>query len=232
MHRRGPGLHVANDYRACSLRWPALSFGVVAAEVGRRESDRRRDDRPREQNGASRKRRCQTCAYLPELRPYLEEAWDHSEGQVYVVEGYRSSAANLRTRFTAIIKRAGLAPWPKLFQNLRASRETELMMTFPAKDVASWIGNSVAVAMESYAMALEQSFANAKTRLTAVSGSTGGSNDDEQTPSAAITTPQKISNSSDTARQSSKRGTVRVATHLVREAGMGDTELESVTSAV
>ena len=29
------------------------------------------------------------------------------------------------------IKRAGLTPWPKLFQNLRSTRETELAETFP-----------------------------------------------------------------------------------------------------
>ena len=31
-------------------------------------------------------------------------------------------------------------------QNLRASRETELMAKYPAKDATAWIGNSVAVA--------------------------------------------------------------------------------------
>jgi hypothetical protein len=46
-----------------------------------------------------------------------------------------------------MIKVEGLAPRPKLLQNLRASRETELMAIYPAKDVASWFGNSVPITM-------------------------------------------------------------------------------------
>ncbi|PAY19120.1 integrase [Rhodopirellula sp. SM50] len=99
-----------------------------------------------------------------ELRPYLESAWDRAPdgpGSEYVVNRYRSSAANLRSQFTRIIERAGHKPWPRLFQNLRASRETELMAKFPAKDVASWLGNTVAVAMKHYAMRTEEAFRKA-----------------------------------------------------------------------
>jgi hypothetical protein len=48
-----------------------------------------------------------------------------------------------------------------LIQNLRASRETELMAKYPAKDATSWIGNSVAVANKHYAMKLRDSFSRA-----------------------------------------------------------------------
>jgi transcription initiation factor TFIID subunit TAF12 len=60
-----------------------------------------------------------------------------------------------------VIKQAGLVPRPKLLQNLRASRETELMAVYPAKDVASWLGNSVPVALAHYAMATAESFQRA-----------------------------------------------------------------------
>ena len=43
------------------------------------------------------------------------------------------------------------------------------MARFPAKDVASWLGNSVPVAMSHYAMPSAESF------RAAVSGSTSGS---------------------------------------------------------
>ena len=71
---------------------------------------------------------------FPKLRPYLEEANGLAPvGTVYVVERYRKGSmgpkgwrnCNLRTQFERIIKRAGLEPWPRLFHNLRASRETE-----------------------------------------------------------------------------------------------------------
>ena len=63
---------------------------------------------------------------FPELRPYLEEAFDEAApGTRYVINRYRSTNANLRTQLIRIIKRAGLVPWEKPFQNLRSTREKE-----------------------------------------------------------------------------------------------------------
>ncbi len=44
---------------------------------------------------------------------------------------------------------------------MRASRETELLAVYPAKDVSSWLGNSAPVAMKHYAMATAESFERA-----------------------------------------------------------------------
>ena len=58
-----------------------------------------------------------------ELRPYLEQAWDLAEpGTEYVINRYRDSNANLRTQLLRIIRRAGVEPWGKPFQNLRRKR--------------------------------------------------------------------------------------------------------------
>jgi hypothetical protein len=105
----------------------------------------------------------------------LCSAWDAApEGAVYIIERYRGNAVNLRTRFESLIKAAGLVPWPKPFQNLRASRETKLMAVFPAKEVASWLGNSEPAAMAHYAMATAESFQRA-IGTTTTSGSISGS---------------------------------------------------------
>jgi hypothetical protein len=102
------------------------------------------------------------CPIFPELRPYLEAAWDAApDGAEFVITRYRRPDQNLRETFLKILKRAAVTPWPRLFQNLRASRETELMARFPAKDVAAWLGNSVPVAMRHYAMATDESFISA-----------------------------------------------------------------------
>ena len=103
-----------------------------------------------------------------ELRPYLAEAFDLApDGAVYVVdERFRKAAmgpagwmnANLRTTFTKIVKRAGLKPWPRLFHNLRASRETELVETYPVQVVTSWLGNTPSVAMRHYLMTTDEHF--------------------------------------------------------------------------
>ena len=56
-----------------------------------------------------------------------------------------------------IIKRAGLEPWAKTFQNLRSTRETELFKLTGGniKAVCTWIGNSPEVALKHYAQITE-----------------------------------------------------------------------------
>ncbi len=88
---------------------------------------------------------------FPELRPHLEKVFELAEpGSEFVITRYRDVNANLRTQFTKIIKRAGLIPWPKLFHNLRATRQTELEEQFPSHVVCAWLGNSTSVAREHY----------------------------------------------------------------------------------
>ena len=107
------------------------------------------------------------CPIFPELRPYLEAAWDAAEdGAEYVITRYRDTNANLRTQMMRIIARAGLTPWPKLFHNLRATRQTELLDRFPVKAVCEWLGNSQAVAIEHYAQVTAEHFRVAAVEAT------------------------------------------------------------------
>lgn len=93
---------------------------------------------------------------FPELRPYLYDAYLHAEpGKEYVIAKHRLGSMNLRQQFERIITRAGEATWPRLFQNLRASRETELMREYDLTTVCKWIGNSPAVAAKHYAMSMD-----------------------------------------------------------------------------
>jgi hypothetical protein len=107
---------------------------------------------------------------FPELRPYFEAARDHAKRAAEYVITIRSversrqtgKPANLGTRMAKIIKRAGLTPWAKLFQNLRASRQTELTQQGFAEHVAcEWLGNSQAVAREHYLRVTENGFGKA-----------------------------------------------------------------------
>jgi integrase len=84
-----------------------------------------------------------------ELAPFLRDAFDAaSEGSEYVITKYRSE--NLRTQAHRIIKRAGLTPWPRTFQNLRSSRQTELVREYPLHVVCRWLGNSPRIARKHY----------------------------------------------------------------------------------
>ena len=96
---------------------------------------------------------------FPELRPLFQDAFDEAmTGAVYCVTRYRDTSANLRTQLYRILRRAGLAPWPKLFQNLRSTRETELfkLTSGNVKAVCSWIGNGPEVALRHYAQMTEE----------------------------------------------------------------------------
>ncbi len=99
-----------------------------------------------------------TVPMFPELRPLFQYAFDMAkEGDVFCITRYRDKSVNLRTQLSKIIRRAGLEPWPKLFQNLRSTRETELfkMTNGNVKAVCTWIGNSPKVALEHYAQVTE-----------------------------------------------------------------------------
>lgn len=102
---------------------------------------------------------------FPELRPYLEDVHallpEGRQGSEHVITRYRHANANLRSQLQRIIKRAGLTPWPKLFQNLRATRETELANTFPMHVVCKWIGNSPKVAAKHYLQVTDEDYARA-----------------------------------------------------------------------
>lgn len=93
-----------------------------------------------------------------ELRPHLERAFDEAEkGAVYVAPRARGDV-NLRTYAHRILKNAGVAVWPKLFNNLRASCEIELMRRHPAHLVHEWIGHSARVAEAHYLQATDADY--------------------------------------------------------------------------
>jgi integrase len=82
-----------------------------------------------------------------ELRD-LHESLDADAGDAVFPRVSRD--ANLRTHLIRILERATVKPWPRLWHNMRASRQTELTASFPAHVVCEWIGNSEAVAKKHY----------------------------------------------------------------------------------
>jgi hypothetical protein len=99
---------------------------------------------------------------FPELRVLLLDAFTEAEpGAEFIITRYRDGKQNLRTQFERIIRRAGLDPWPKLFHNLRSSRQTELSEQFPAHVVCKWLGNTEAVAAAHYLQVTDSHFEQA-----------------------------------------------------------------------
>jgi len=164
---------------------------------------------------------------FPELRGPLLEVFEQAEpGTIHVINRYRSVTQNLRTQFERIIKRAGLIAWPKLFHNLRATRQTELASEFPIHVVCAWLGNSRAVAQEHYLQVTDSDFQRASAPATAetlrvpqraVSAGTGVETSGSETPEMQ-NRPELPSDSG------------RYLPALTQQ--MGDTGLEPVTSSV
>ncbi|WP_425267272.1 tyrosine-type recombinase/integrase [Aeoliella straminimaris] len=100
---------------------------------------------------------------FPELRKELDAVWDTHENEevtdrVHLITRYRDTNANLRTQLLRIIGRAGIDPWPKLFHNLRSTRETELAEEFPIHVVCEWLGNTQAIAARHYLQVTDEHY--------------------------------------------------------------------------
>lgn len=95
---------------------------------------------------------------FPELERELACSWAQAEdGAEFVLSRHRNRM-NLRTQFTRIIFYAGLCPWERAFNNLRASRATELLQRFPAHVVAAWLGHTPEVAESHYLMVRREDY--------------------------------------------------------------------------
>ena len=121
-----------------------------------------------------------TIPLFPELRQALEDVWE--PGADLVINRYRGE--NPRTGFLRILKRAGVKPWPRLFQNLRASRQTELEEEFPTHVVCYWCGNSESIARKHYLQVTDEHYGRAlqnPTHQSATSSTNGESSADQET---------------------------------------------------
>jgi hypothetical protein len=99
-----------------------------------------------------------TVPLFPEVREHLPKLFNEAdEGAEYVISKHRLGSLNLRQQFERIIRGAGVTQWTKLFHNLRASRETELMRGCDLATVCKWIGNSPAAAAKHYATSVDLS---------------------------------------------------------------------------
>lgn len=70
---------------------------------------------------------------------------------------------NIATAAKRIVRKAGFKTWPKFWQNLRSSCETDLAAKYPIHVVCSWIGNSIGVAKAHYLQVTEADYDAANT---------------------------------------------------------------------
>lgn len=154
---------------------------------------------------------------LRDIRPHLEDVFQEQlpdgkrslPADASIVTRFSKSNCNLDKPFKVILHKAGIVPWSKLFQNMRASCETEwLNEGHPAHVVAAMIGHSVKVQRASYAQITDGHFAAFND--VAKSGHTGGheeSRTDEKSPEVAmqVAIPNRSKNAENQSFSYSKR---------------------------
>lgn len=100
-----------------------------------------------------------TVPLFPEVEKALLALYSEpfgAEEKVFPRLGH--AAMNLRTQFERYILRAGVEPWPKLWQNLRATRATELAEQYPSHVATAWMGHTQAIAEAHYWQTRESYF--------------------------------------------------------------------------
>lgn len=102
---------------------------------------------------------------FPQILEPLREVFEQAEaGQTLVLPWLSErSAAALRKPLQQAIERAGVKSWPRLWHNLRSTRQTELERQHPSHVVCAWLGNSQVVAAKHYLQVTEEDFAAALT---------------------------------------------------------------------
>ncbi len=91
------------------------------------------------------------------LLPLQEKA---AVGEKRVLPSFKTTQWGAKSLKVAC-KRAGVATWKRIWQNLRATRATELADCFPPYLCAEWLGHSNEVADQNYRRATEEHFAAA-----------------------------------------------------------------------
>ena len=138
------------------LRTPSETFALTLDCI---DWERNRVRIPSPKTACHAGRDSRSIPLFPELRAHLEAIFDAAPpGTTYVISRHRLGSANLRTQLLRIMERAGVKPWPRLFQNMRASRETELSRQHPLHVVTAWIGNSAPIAARHYLQVTDSDF--------------------------------------------------------------------------
>jgi integrase len=131
--------------RYAGLRIPSESYSLTCADVDW-ERHRLNVRSPKTERYRGHERR--TVPIDPRLYKLLQDRFDElepGEGRLLKMRGGR-----IRFVMNEVVRRSGVAPWPKFFQSLRASCEKEWAMHHPQAAVSQWIGHSLTTSGKHY----------------------------------------------------------------------------------
>lgn len=102
-------------------------------------------------------RATRTAPIVPKLMEHLRAGYIHcgkESGHVFVLR----RGINVGTTARKLVLRADVRPWPRMFQNLRSSCQTDFAAKFPLHVACAWIGNSETVANDHYLQVSDEFF--------------------------------------------------------------------------
>jgi hypothetical protein len=97
---------------------------------------------------------------------------------------------SLRKTVLRAIKLAGSEPWPRLWHNMRSTRQTELEDQFATHVTCAWLGNSPATAKKQYLQIREDHFVKAA-QNPAQNAPAGHCTDEQKNTAATRMSPEK-----------------------------------------
>jgi len=132
------------------LRWADVAWGKFWIRVTSTKAERYEGKAMRD------------VPLFQELRIELERLFkdESSKGKEFVINRYRKDS-NMRQQFSRIVKMADVNPIPRPFDNMRASRSTEVYVEFGAFYESKWIGHSRKIAEDCYFTVRELDFKRA-----------------------------------------------------------------------
>jgi integrase len=140
------------------LRWENIDFVNRTINVPGAKSNKKNPD-------GSKFIRWRLIPMFPELVEPLRECFDPAEE--YVLSDITGTDANVYNTFRRIVKKAGFSPWPRLWHNLRASRDSELSATGLSDfAVSQLMGNSPDVSRDHYKFIPKDVFESMKNRTS------------------------------------------------------------------
>lgn len=184
---RFAGVRVASE--TMGLRWSDVDF--VEKKIVIRS--------PKTERHVGKDRR--TIPLFTELEPYLRDVRDISPDDAQFVLDLPANRSVVHQVGRKTIELAGLPQWPRLFQNLRSSCETDLAIKHGIHVACKWIGNSPDIAKRHYLQVLESHYAEASGRAVksaAVDGGNEGKDTGMIEPEAQITQQNTSTNKEDT----------------------------------
>ena len=127
------------------LQWPAVNWDRQTLTVV-----------------APKTKNVRTVPLFSELQDALNVLWEQAaEWEPKLFPKHQISGAGLTRKLEIACRAAGVALWSKPWQNMRATRESELLEEYPIQTVATWLGHSPKVALTHYAQVSKEHHARA-----------------------------------------------------------------------